>query len=86
MKSIYFIGTRGGFKGIPGKNIRMFARKPLIAHTIEPTLKSKIFSHVMISTEDKQIAKVAKKYGAEIPFMRPKKLASNTAGMSTSIN
>ena len=54
---------------------------PLIAHTIKTSLESGIFKHVIVSTENKEIARIAKKYGAEIPFIRPKKLATDTAGM-----
>ena len=81
MKPICFIGARGGSKGVPRKNIRLLADKPLIAYTIESALNSKNFSHVVVSTEDKKIAKVAEKFGAEVPFMRPKKLATSSAGM-----
>ena len=82
MKSICFIGARGGSTGVPGKNIRLLGKKPLIAHTIESALESKIFDHVIVSTEDIEITKIAKKYGAEVPFIRPKKLATNTAGFT----
>ncbi|MGI0057289.1 MAG: cytidylyltransferase domain-containing protein [Nitrosarchaeum sp.] len=81
MKPICFIAARGGSKGVPRKNIRKLAGKPLIAHTIESSLKSNIFSHVVVSTEDKEIASIAKKYGAEVPFLRPRSLATNTASM-----
>jgi len=81
MKSLCFIAARGGSKGVPRKNIRMLVDKPLIAHTIEKSLDSKIFSNVVVSTDDEAIAKVAKEYGAEVPFVRPKKLATDTAGM-----
>jgi CMP-N-acetylneuraminic acid synthetase len=81
MKPICFIGARGGSKGVPKKNIRLLAGKPLIAHTIEASIKSKIYSHVIVSTENEEIAKIAKRYGAEVPFMRPKKLATGTIGM-----
>ena len=81
MKSICFIGAREGSKGVPKKNIRMFNGKPLIAYTIESALKSNIFENVIVSTESEEIAKIAKKYGAEVPFMRPKKLATDKAGM-----
>ena len=60
MKNICFIGARGGSKGVPGKNIRLLGNKPLIAHTIESAFESKIFEHVIVSTEDAEIAKVAK--------------------------
>jgi len=79
MKPICFIGARGGSKGVPNKNIRKLGGKPLIAHTIENSLKSKLFSQVIVSTEDKKIASVARKYGANVPFVRPKKLATDNA-------
>jgi CMP-N,N'-diacetyllegionaminic acid synthase len=81
MKKICFIGARGGSKGVPQKNIREFGGKPLIAHTIESALDSKIFTKVIVSTDNEKIAKIAKEYGAEIPFIRPKKLASDNASM-----
>lgn len=81
MKPVCFIGARGGSKGVKNKNIRIIAGKPLLAHTIEKAIKSKLFSHVIVSTEDRKIAKIAKKYGAEIPYIRPKKLATSKASM-----
>ena len=81
MKPICFIGARGGSKGVPRKNIRPLAGKPLIAHTIEAALDSQIFSSVIVSTEDNEIAKIARKFGADVPFMRPKKLSTDTTGM-----
>lgn len=81
MKPICFIGARGGSKGVKRKNIRLLGGKPLIAHTIEASLNSGIFQSVIVSTEDQEIASISKKYGAEVPFMRPKKLATDTAGM-----
>ena len=60
MKSICFIGARGGSKGVPRKNIRLLNKKPLIAYTIESALKSGIFNHVVVSTEDPEIAKIIK--------------------------
>ena len=82
MKIICFIGARGGSKGVPGKNIRTLGDKPLIAHTIEKSLDSNLFDHVIVSTEDPEIAKIAKQYGAEVPFMRPKNLAKDTTGFA----
>ena len=76
MKPICLIAARRGSKGVPIKNIKMIGGKPLIAHTIKSSLDSKIFSHVIVSTEDDEIAKIAKNYGAEVPFLRPKKLAT----------
>ena len=81
MKPICIIAARGGSKGIPRKNIRPLCNKPLIAYSIENALKSKLFSHVIVSTDDVEIAKISKKYGAEIPFMRPKNLAKDTTAM-----
>lgn len=81
MKPICIIGARGGSRGVPKKNIRLIAGKPLIAYTIESVINSNIFSHVVVSTEDPKIASISKKYGAEIPFMRPKKLATSSANM-----
>jgi CMP-N,N'-diacetyllegionaminic acid synthase len=82
LKIICFIGARGGSKGVPGKNIRLINGKPLIAHTIISALNSGLFNHVIVSTEDKTIAKVAKKYGAEVPFLRPKNLATDTTAFA----
>ena len=77
MKPICIIPARGGSKGVRKKNIKLIGGKPLIAYTIETCLDSKIFSHVIVSTEDKKIASIAKEYGAEVPFMRPKKLSND---------
>ena len=82
MKPICFIGARGGSKGVPNKNIRKMGNKPLIAHTIESALSSNLFSQVIVSTEDKKIAKIAKKFGANVPFLRPKKLATDKASFN----
>lgn len=82
MKPVCFIGARGGSKGVPNKNIRKMGDKPLIAHTIESALSSNLFSHIIVSTESEKIAKIAKKYGASIPFLRPKKLATDNASFN----
>jgi CMP-N,N'-diacetyllegionaminic acid synthase len=78
MKPICLICARGGSKGVPNKNIKIISKKPLIAHTITSAINSKLFSHVVVSTENKIIAEISKKYGAEVPFIRPKKLALDT--------
>ena len=75
LKIIAIICARGGSKGVPGKNIRPLLGKPLIAHTIAQALK--IFEHVIVSTDSLEIATIAKEYGAEVPFLRPQKLATN---------
>lgn len=72
---IALITARGGSKSIPGKNIRMLAGRPLIAWTIEAALASKKISRVIVSTDDQKIARIAQKWGAEVPFMRPPELA-----------
>ncbi len=82
MKPICLIAARGGSKGVPKKNIRLLLKKPLIAHAIEKSLDSGIFSHVIVSTEDKEIAKISKQFGADVPFMRPNYLAKDTTGMT----
>ena len=82
MKPICLIAARGGSKGVPRKNLRLLGNKPLIAHTIEKSLDSKLFDHVIVSTEDPEIAKISKQYGAEVPFIRPKNLAKDTTGMA----
>ena len=69
------IPARGGSKGLPKKNIRPLLGKPLIAWTIEQAKASKYVDRVVVSTDDKEIAEVARQYGAEVPFMRPKELA-----------
>jgi len=81
MKPVCFIGARGGSKGVPNKNIRLLNGKPLITYSIETALDSNIFSSVIVSTEDERIGRIAKKYGAEVPFIRPKRLATDSAGM-----
>lgn len=79
-KCIAIIPARGGSKRIPKKNIKDFFGKPLIAYSIEVALKSKLFDKVIVSTDDEQIAKIAKEYGAEVPFVRPKELSDDFTG------
>jgi CMP-N-acetylneuraminic acid synthetase len=81
MKPICLICARGGSKGVPNKNTKLINKKPLIAYTIEKAIDSKIFSHVFVSTEDDKIAKISKKFGAEIPFIRPMKLAGDAVAI-----
>ena len=69
------IPARGGSKGVPRKNIRLLAGKPLIAWTIEEAKKSKYIDRLILSSEDEEIIEVAKKYGCEVPFKRPIELA-----------
>jgi len=73
------IPARGGSKGLPRKNVLPLGGKPLIAWSIEQALESDFVSHIIVSTEDEEIAEVAQAYGAKVPFMRPEELASDTA-------
>lgn len=77
MKVIGVITARGGSKGIPRKNIKDLNGQPLIAYTIKAAQESKIFNRLILSTDDAEIAEVAKKYGVEVPFMRPAELAQD---------
>lgn len=79
MSSIAIITARGGSKRIPGKNIKEFLGKPIICYSIEAALTSGIFDEVMVSTDDEQIADIAKKAGAAVPFMRSDKTADDYA-------
>ena len=74
-----FIFARGGSKGLPGKNIRPLAGKPLIAHAIETARASRHIQRVIVSTDDEEIAAIARAHGAEVPALRPAELASDTA-------
>lgn len=77
---VAIIPARGGSKRIPKKNIKDFFGKPLIAYSIEAAVKSKLFSKVIVSTDDDEIANVAKEYGAEVPFIRPLELSDDFTG------
>ena len=79
-ESIAIIPARGGSKRIPRKNIKDFHGKPLMSYSIETALKSGLFERVIVSTDDEEIAKIAKEYGADVPFMRPKELADDFVG------
>ena len=74
------IPARGGSKRIPRKNIKYFCGKPMIAWSIEAALKSGCFDHIIVSTDDNEIAEVARDYGATVPFMRPKELSDDYTG------
>lgn len=79
MKSIAIITARGGSKRIPNKNIKEFCGKPIIAYSIEAAIKSGCFDTVMVSTDSEEIASIAKKYGAEVPFLRSEKTSDDFA-------
>jgi CMP-N,N'-diacetyllegionaminic acid synthase len=80
---IGIIPARGGSKGIPRKNIRLLAGKPLIGWTIEAALNSKVCERLLVSTDDPEIAAVAREFGADTPFLRPPSLSSD---ISTSVS
>jgi pseudaminic acid cytidylyltransferase len=78
--NICVIPARGGSKRIPRKNIKAFNGKPIIAYSIEAALESNCFDQVIVSTDDNEIAEVARTYGAKVPFIRPAKLSNDYAG------
>lgn len=87
-KSFKILGitlARGGSKSVPKKNIKPICGKPLIAYTISEALKSKYITRYIISTDDKEISEIAQQFGAEVPFLRPSKLATDTASSATAI-
>jgi pseudaminic acid cytidylyltransferase len=77
---IAVIPARGGSKRIPRKNIKLFCGKPMIAWSIEAAKSSGLFEHIIVSTDDVEIAEVARQWGAEVPFMRPAELSTDYAG------
>jgi N-acylneuraminate cytidylyltransferase len=78
--NIAIISARDGSKRIPRKNIRDFYGKPMIAWTIEAARASGCFEHIIVSTEDEEIAQITRNFGAEVPFMRPMELADDHTG------
>ena len=85
MSNVCIIPARGGSKRIPRKNIRPFLGRPIIAHPIEAALASGCFDEVMVSTEDEEIADIARDCGATVPFLRSAKTASDHAGSEEAI-
>lgn len=79
MKKIAIITARGGSKRIPGKNIKDFLGKPILAYSIEAAIASNEFDEVMVSTDDEKIAEIAKQYGAKVPFYRSEKTSGDFA-------
>ena len=77
--SVCIITARGGSKRIPRKNVREFCGKPMLAYSVECALESGIFDTVMVSTDDAEIAEVARAYGAEVPFMRSEATSNDYA-------
>lgn len=79
MRNIAIIPARSGSKGLKDKNIKELLGKPLIAYSIEAAIKSELFDEVMVSTDSEEYAKVAKKWGASVPFLRSAETASDSA-------
>ena len=87
MSTIALIPARGGSKGIPRKNIKLFNSKPLIYWSIKAAFESEFIDRVVVSTEDEEIAEIAKIYSAEVPFLRPKEFAMDeSSGMDPVIH
>ncbi|QXP73886.1 pseudaminic acid cytidylyltransferase [Tenacibaculum sp. HL-MS23] len=86
MSRIAIIPARGGSKRIPKKNIKTFLGEPIIAYSIEAAINSNLFDEVIVSTDDDEIAKIAKQYGATIPFKRSKKNSNDFATTFDVIN
>lgn len=84
-KYLAIIPARGGSKRIPNKNIKLFNGKPLIYYTVKQALDSKLFDRVIVDTDNNKIAELAKKFGAEVPFLRPKELATDKAKVVDSL-
>ena len=80
MSTVAIIPARGGSKRIPRKNIKEFCGKPMIAWSIEAARESGCFDRIVVSTDDAEIAEVARQFGAEIPFMRPSSLSDDYTG------
>jgi CMP-N-acetylneuraminic acid synthetase len=79
LKILGVIPARGGSKGVPGKNIRLLAGKPLMIYTIETGLASKLINHLVVTTDSEDIRRIALESGAEAPFLRPYELSTDTA-------
>lgn len=79
MKNLCIIPARGGSKRIPRKNVKPFLGKPMLAYSIEVALQTGLFDEVMVSTDDEEIAEVARQYGAKVPFMRSAETANDYA-------
>ena len=77
--AVAFIPARVGSKRVPGKNVRVLGGHPMMAYTIGPALESKVFDAVIVSTDSEEIASIARHYGAEVPFLRPAAMASDTS-------
>src|SRR3990167_6990708 len=90
MRYLAVIPARGGSKRIPGKNIRSFFGKPMIAYSIQVAIDSGVFDSIIVSTDDEEIAAVARHYGADVPFIRSSELSDEhttiTPGGAATVN
>ena len=86
MEILGIIPARGGSKGILNKNIQKLNNLPLISHTIESIQKSNLLSRIIVSTDDDDIAKIAKSHKIEVPFIRPKNISGSKATMKNVVN
>ena len=86
MKNIAIITARSGSKGLPHKNIKPLAGKPLMAWTIEAAVKSGMFDTVMVSTDSEEYAKIAREYGAEVPFLRSEEMSGDRASFKEGLS
>ncbi|MBW2121311.1 MAG: acylneuraminate cytidylyltransferase family protein [Deltaproteobacteria bacterium] len=84
MNIVSFIPARGASKGVPGKNKKILGNKPLVAWTVEDALESELIDRVVVSTEDEEISRIARKWGAEV-IPRPKELATDTADLQDAV-
>lgn len=82
---VAIIPARGGSKRIPKKNIKNFLGKPIISYSIDAAKKSNLFEKIIVSTDDHEISNIAIKYGAEVPFFRPKEIADDHSGIHSVI-
>ncbi len=86
MKRLAIIPARGGSKRIPRKNVKNFLGKPIIQYSIEAAINSNLFTEIMVSTDDKEIAKIVSNLGASVPFLRSSKTADDHATLSDVLN
>lgn len=86
MTNLAIIPARGESKRIPKKNIKEFYGKPLIAYSIQAAKESNLFDRIIVSTDDEEIAKIATKHDAEVPFIRPKELADDFTDTTDVVN
>jgi N-acylneuraminate cytidylyltransferase len=85
MTTVALIPARSGSIGIPEKNIKLIAGKPLIAWSIEQAISSKLIDDIFVSTNSKKIARISQKYGAKVPFLRPQNISGSKASTESAV-